>query len=85
MSLCYDFSKWTIISLASVAITLTIGLVSLAYGQGQTDNDIMVELSTSNMSTTSTITLFAIEGESYREICVRSYGLTSYILPSTTP
>jgi hypothetical protein len=33
MSLCYDFEKWTIISLAMVAITLTIGLVSLAYGQ----------------------------------------------------
>jgi hypothetical protein len=33
MSLCYDFQKWTIISMAAVAISLTIGLVSLAYGQ----------------------------------------------------
>jgi hypothetical protein len=33
MSLCYDFQKWIMISLASVAITLVIGLVSLAYGQ----------------------------------------------------
>jgi hypothetical protein len=32
MSLCYDFSKWTMISLASIAISLTIGLISLAYG-----------------------------------------------------
>ena len=24
MSLCYDFEKWTIISLASIALTLTI-------------------------------------------------------------
>lgn len=32
MSLCYDFQKWTIISLASLAVSLTIGLVSLAYG-----------------------------------------------------
>ena len=36
MSLCYDFEKWTIISLASVAISLTIGLISMAYGQTQT-------------------------------------------------
>jgi hypothetical protein len=33
MSLCYDFQKWTIISMVSVAISLTIGLVTLAYGQ----------------------------------------------------
>jgi hypothetical protein len=33
MSFCYDFQKWIMISLASVAITLTIGLVSIAYGQ----------------------------------------------------
>jgi hypothetical protein len=32
MSLCYDFQKWTIISLASVALCLTIGLIGLAYG-----------------------------------------------------
>lgn len=30
---CYDFSKCTMISLAAVAISLTIGLVSIAYGQ----------------------------------------------------
>jgi hypothetical protein len=33
MSLCYDFSKWTMISLAGIAISLTVGLVSLAYGE----------------------------------------------------
>ncbi len=33
MSLCYDTEKWIMISLASVAITLVIGLVSLAHGQ----------------------------------------------------
>jgi cytochrome c-type biogenesis protein CcmE len=27
MSLCYDFEKWTIITLASIAISLTVGLV----------------------------------------------------------
>ena len=32
MSLCYDFEKWTMITLASVAISLTVGLVSLTYG-----------------------------------------------------
>ena len=40
MSLCYDFEKWTIISLVSVAISLTVGLVSLVYGQ---ENEIMNE------------------------------------------
>jgi hypothetical protein len=39
MSLCYDFSKWTMISLASIAISLTIGLVSLAYGQSLTQEE----------------------------------------------
>jgi hypothetical protein len=33
MSLCYDFSKSTMITLTTVAITLTIGLIGLAYGQ----------------------------------------------------
>lgn len=33
MSPCYDSEKWLMISLASIAITLTIGLVSLVYGQ----------------------------------------------------
>jgi hypothetical protein len=33
MSICYDFEKWTMISLVSVAVSLTIGLVTLAYGQ----------------------------------------------------
>jgi photosystem II reaction center protein PsbP len=45
MSLCYDFQKWTIISLALVAISLTVGLISLAYGQpvqfkNYTNNDL---------------------------------------------
>ena len=36
MSLCYDFEKWTMISLASVAISLTVGLVLMQYAHGQT-------------------------------------------------
>ena len=31
MSLCYDFQKWTIISLSSVAISLTIGLLLINF------------------------------------------------------
>jgi len=34
LSLCYDLEKWTILSLALVAISLSIGLFSIAYGQG---------------------------------------------------
>ena len=33
MSQCYDFQKWIMISLSSIAISLTIGLVSLVHGQ----------------------------------------------------
>jgi hypothetical protein len=36
MSLCYDFQKWTMITLASVAISLTVGLI-LQYAHGYTD------------------------------------------------
>jgi hypothetical protein len=34
MSLCYDGEKWLMISLASVAISLSVGLV-LQYAHGQ--------------------------------------------------
>jgi hypothetical protein len=37
MSLCYDFQKWTMITLASVAISLTVGLLmQYAHGQNMT-------------------------------------------------
>ena len=35
MSLCYDFEKWTILSLALVSISLTIGLCLMQYAHGQ--------------------------------------------------
>ena len=35
MSLCYDFQKWTIVSMLSVAISLTIGLVLIQVVHGQ--------------------------------------------------
>ena len=35
MSLCYDFQKWTMITLASVAISLTI---SIAHGQNDSSS-----------------------------------------------
>jgi hypothetical protein len=37
MSLCYDFQKWTMITLTSVAISLSVGLITLAYGQLETE------------------------------------------------
>jgi hypothetical protein len=33
MSFCYDFQKWIIVSLASITISLTVGLISIAHGQ----------------------------------------------------
>ena len=39
MSLCYDFEKWTIIPLASVAISLTVGLI-MQYTYGLNDSEI---------------------------------------------
>jgi PsbP-like protein len=44
MSFCYDFSKWIIISLVSVTISLTVGLVSMAHGQ-TVDNQTTVNAS----------------------------------------
>src|SRR4249919_198712 len=35
MSLCYDFEKCTIISLALVAVSLTVGLVLINFAHGQ--------------------------------------------------
>jgi hypothetical protein len=35
MSLCYDFQKWTMITLVSVAISLSVGLL-MQYAYGQT-------------------------------------------------
>jgi hypothetical protein len=34
MSLCYDFEKWTMITLASIAISLTVGLLLINFGDG---------------------------------------------------
>lgn len=39
MSLCYDFQKWTVLSLGLTAATLIVGLVLLQVGHGQTDNN----------------------------------------------
>jgi hypothetical protein len=35
MSLCYDFQKWTILTLGLVAISLAVGLVLMQYAHGQ--------------------------------------------------
>ena len=37
MSLCYDFQKRTMITLASIAISLTVGLVLMQYAHGITE------------------------------------------------
>jgi hypothetical protein len=78
LSLCYDFQKWTIISLALVAVSLTIGLVSLAYGQevNQTrvESDFYLEGKINESPDgihNINITKFEIQGNSssYKEIC----------------
>jgi hypothetical protein len=38
MSLCYDFEKWLTITLSSVAISLTVGLVLMQYAHGQSES-----------------------------------------------
>ncbi len=38
MSLCYEFERWTLITLASVAISLTVGLLmQFAHGQSEAE------------------------------------------------
>ena len=39
MSLCYEYEKWTMITLASVAISLTVGLVLMQVVHGQDSKD----------------------------------------------
>jgi ABC-type phosphate transport system auxiliary subunit len=34
MSVCYDFQKWTMITFASVAVSLTIGLLLINFAHG---------------------------------------------------
>ena len=43
MSLCYEFQKWTILSLAGIAISLSVGLV-LQYAHGSEHDDMVNEL-----------------------------------------
>ena len=80
MSLCYDFQKWTMITLACIAITLTIGLVSLVYGQpvdNQTVNaqsDFYLEGKVNESphvrgAYNLNIVKFELQGEKYKEIC----------------
>jgi hypothetical protein len=38
MSLCYNFQKWTIISLSSVVVSLIVGLVLMQYADGKIIN-----------------------------------------------
>jgi hypothetical protein len=35
VSLCYDGEKWLMMTLASVAISMIVGLVLMQYGHGQ--------------------------------------------------
>ena len=41
---CYDFSKWTMITLSSIAISLTVGLVLLSTAHGQNASSSMVDV-----------------------------------------
>jgi hypothetical protein len=39
MSVCYDFEKWTMVTFASVAVSLTIGLLLINIAHAQLTND----------------------------------------------
>jgi PsbP len=57
MSLCYDFQKWTILTLGLVAISLTIGLISIAHGQTNSSN---AQSSVNFLNATNNIMKFSI-------------------------
>jgi hypothetical protein len=38
MSICYDFQKWTMITFASVAISLVVGLLLINFAHAQTND-----------------------------------------------
>jgi len=73
MSLSYDFEKWNMISMALVAISLTIGLV-LQYAHGQSNSDFYLEANVNSEGASDmtivtpalNITKFEIQG---KEIC----------------
>ena len=74
MSLCYDFQKWTIISLTSVTITLIIGLIILlnpfAHGQSDFYLEGNVRLNENNpFSSDLFITKFEFQGQALKDIC----------------
>lgn len=62
---CYDGEKWTMIILSSAAISLTVGLVLIAHGQTTNKPDFVLEMSNASR-VNDKLTLFAIEGESYK-------------------
>lgn len=39
MSLCYEFEKWTMITFASIAISLTVGLLLINFAHGQDEEN----------------------------------------------
>jgi hypothetical protein len=83
MSLCYDFQKWTIILLVAFTISLSVGLVysHVVYGE----SDFMLEVSNAS-SNNDELTLFAIEGESYKQLCPSGQcNLNGKIDPSFAP
>ena len=60
MSLCYDFQKWAIISLAAFAISLSVGIaLQVVHGQNQniTNYNIKWVLSPKNIEQVLTIIL----------------------------
>ena len=44
MSLCYDFQKWTIMTLSAILTVCLVGLVNLVYGQEYDDRNYTKDL-----------------------------------------
>jgi hypothetical protein len=73
LSLCYDFQKWTIVTLGLVTIPLTVGLISIAHGQN--DSSSMVDKLIENTKKNQTA------GQSYRAELVNKLVIENECIP----
>jgi len=49
MSLCYDFQKYTMITLMSILVVCLVGMINLVYGQEYDDRNYTKDLTTKEL------------------------------------
>ena len=75
MSICYDFQKWTMISLVAVGVSLTVGLLLINFAHGQNTSSSMVDKLIEDTKKNQTL------DESYRAELVNKMTIQSDCMP----